>query len=185
MAVSRASNGRLFALYINTDAATSANVPPLSGSSSWRMLACLSSNGVSVSIEGVETTSRLTAGWYSALPGNGSWVMNGEAQAVALTADELINRQSVNELFKLCKNKTVFWAAIFDVADSTYRVGVAYISNLSESMPNAGLYTGSVSLQGVSEIFDAPKGGDLIGGYLVSSNGDVLTNSNGDFIALI
>jgi len=156
MALQELNNGKNYLVYIDPVTAITAETPPVAGAVTWKMLMCLSSNAFNMTVNGIDTTSKCTDGWADSIPGDGSWSITAEGQTVAIETDDLATLQSAEELFALAQNKTSFWAAIFDVAKNTYRVGVVFISSFSETFNNNAAYTFSITLTGRGKVYNAP-----------------------------
>jgi len=156
MALQELNNGKNYLVYVDPVTAITAETPPAADAATWKVLMCLSSNAFAMSVNGIDTTSKCTNGWADSIPGDGSWSITAEGQAVALETGDLTTKQSAEELFALAANKTSFWAAIFDPEFNTYRVGVVFISSYNETFNNNAAYTFSITLTGRGEVYNAP-----------------------------
>lgn len=134
----------------DTGSAGTAGSPP---ELAYKTIVCLKSNGVELSVSSIDTTSKCTDGWADSIPGDGSWTMSGEGFAVGSTlTDEQV---SEGALFTLAKNKQSFYIKTADVAASTIRRGIAYISSFSESFNNNEGYSFSATFTGRGEIYSS------------------------------
>lgn len=152
MAVQNIKNGKDYIVYIDKVTAIT-GAPPLPTSTDFIPLMCLSSNALNVTINGIDTTSKCTNGWADSIPGDGSWEITADGQAISVAVLDEDIKASADQLFDLATNKTSFWAAIFDPAKSTFRVGVAFISSFAENFNNNESYTFSITLTGRGELY--------------------------------
>lgn len=114
-------------------------------------IGCLTQNSFETSTATIDTSSKCSGRFTSALPGDKSATASGEGNAIsdadAVTAG-LINH---NRLAQLDKDGTTVWLAFFDTALNTIRYGKAFITSFSDAAPRAAAQTFSVSWQIVGE----------------------------------
>lgn len=145
MAVQDIKNGKDYLVFIDTSTSITAEAPPTPNSANWRMLMCLNTNALNVTIDSIDTTTKCTGGWADSIPGDGSWEITADGAVVDTDDNEEAN---ANELLSLVNNKTSFWAAIFDPTRETYRMGVVFISSYGETYDNNAMYGFSLTLTG-------------------------------------
>lgn len=152
MAVEKFKNGKDYPVFIllNEDYPITNELPPEPSNPAWKQMVCLSTNALSVTINGIDTTTKCTDGWADSIPGDGSWEVTADGNAVNPDGDDKV---SADEIFDLATEKVSFWAAIFDPLNETYRVGVAYFSSFSESFNNNEAYTFSATLTGRGKVY--------------------------------
>lgn len=144
-------NGKDYLLFINTEADVNGPAPSVD-SPEWRVIACLSSNALSVSVDSIDVSTKCSDGWAASLPNNKSWTMS--ADGVAVSDIEEQDEVSNDELLSLIGTKV--WAAIFDPSaglSGSYRMGVVWISALDETASNNEAYTFSVTLNGSGQLY--------------------------------
>ena len=156
MAVQDLNNGKNYLVYIDPVTAITNATPPAKDAATWKMLMCLSSNALSMTVAGIDVTSKCTDGWADSLPGDGSWSITADGQAVTIATEDLDAKQSNDEIFSIMQNKQSVWAAIFDPAKDYYRVGVIFFSQLTETQGNNAAFTFSTTLTGRGKIYNAP-----------------------------
>ena len=151
MAVRNIKNGKDYPVFILENAyyPVTGATPPEATDPNWKLMVCLSTNALKVTINGIDTTTKCTDGWADSIPGDGSWEITADGAAVDPASLEEV---SADEIFDLATGKTAFWAAIFDPTMSTYRVGVAFFSSFSENFNNNEKYGFSVTLTGKGKI---------------------------------
>lgn len=155
-ALQELNNGKNYLVYIDPVTAITNATPPAKDATTWKMLMCLSSNALSMTVNGIDTTSKCTNGWADSIPGDGSWNITADGQAVSLETGDLTTKQSNDEIFAIMKNKQSVWAAIFDPAKDYYRVGVVFFSQLTETQNNNAAFTFSITMTGRGEIYNTP-----------------------------
>ena len=156
MALQELNNGKNYLVYIDPVTAITNATPPAKDAATWKMLMCLSSNALSMTVAGIDVTSKCTDGWVDSIPGDGSWSITADGQAVSLEAGDLATKQSNDEIFAIMQNKQSVWAAIFDTDTDYYRVGVIFFSQLTETQGNNAAFTFSATLTGRGKIYNTP-----------------------------
>lgn len=145
-------NGRTVLLYIDTTTPLTTDLDEVTVEDA-RLVACLTSNGFDGTTSAIATTSKCSGSFAESLDGEKGWTMSAEGQAISLTGvgDTRVNH---NELFKLWREGTNFWAFMFDTAGTagapiTMRYGIARIDSFNDGAPDNEAQTFSISLTGV------------------------------------
>lgn len=137
-------NGKDFLIYIDE---TTAITAALGTEANYKLVASLKSNGFSGSINSIDTTTKDTEGWADSIPGDGSFEISGEGNAISIGAG-VTDKVNFAKLSNLWLNKTSFWAKIANADDGIVREGVVYISSWSESFNNNESFTFSATFTG-------------------------------------
>lgn len=114
-------------------------------------IGCLTQNSWETSTATIDTSSKCSGRFTSALPGDKSATASGEGNAISdadAAAAGLINH---NRLAQLDKEGTTVWLAMYDTVLNTVRYGKAFITAYSDAAPRAAAQTFSVSWQIVGE----------------------------------
>lgn len=115
---------------------------------------CMSSNGISITIEGIEVSDKCNDGWAGSLPGNGSWEITGTGNAIDETLEP--SAASYQTLFELAVSKQRFWMKLANKPANTntaiIREGIGYISSYSETADTDTPYTFDLTFTGIGEI---------------------------------
>ena len=146
--------GTTFALEVDVTTAVATNTRGTDAN--YKLLACLTSNGVEVSIAQQDTSNKCDGGNQTSIPGLLSWTMSGDGQAVSLESGEAATKTNYQAIMALALAKTVFFLRFTDPANTVVREGKVYITSYSETAPNADAYTFTVTFQGVGELFITP-----------------------------
>lgn len=142
-------DGTEFLLYINETTPLTTDIADVLIPGDFELVACLTSNGFDGTTATIDTSSKCSGNFTTALPGDKSWTVAGEGNAIPTEAlDARINH---NKLFELWKNGTTVWIALFDTALFTVRYGQGFITSFSDAGPRAAAQTFSVTFQGVGE----------------------------------
>lgn len=152
MAVRDFKNGKDYLVFIMKNSAypTNSATPPLATNAGFKLMACLNTNALSVTVDSIDTTTKCSDDWADSIPGNGSWEVS--ADGVAVSPDTL-TEVSADAIFDFTTLKEVVWVAIFNPTKSTYRVGVAYFSSFGESFNNNESYSFSATLTGKGKLY--------------------------------
>lgn len=150
MAVQDIKNGTDYVVFIDTVTPITSETPPLPGSANWRMIMCLNTNAINVTVDSIDTTTKCTGGWADAIPGDASWEITADGAAVDTDGP---SEASFNELLSLTANKESFWAAIFDGERETWRMGVVYISSYGESFDRNTMFGFTSTLTGRGQLY--------------------------------
>lgn len=152
MAVRDIKNGKEYLVYIDETTPITAEAPAALTSANWKAMVCLASNALNVTVNGIDATSKCTDGWADSIPGDGSWEITSEGQAVALADNQTIE-VSAEQLIEIAADKQPVWAAIFNPAKNTVRAGVVFISSLSENFSNNAIYGFTLTLTGRGKLY--------------------------------
>lgn len=138
-------------LYIDTVTPLTADLDDVIFPGNFELVGCLTSNGFSGTTGTIDTTSKCSGKFTTSLPGDISWSISAEGNAIDLPDAASGVDISNNALFKLWKSATTFWAMLTDVNTLATRYGLAYISAYDDSSPRAAAKTFSITLTGVGE----------------------------------
>lgn len=141
---------------IEVDTTTSTATSARGTDANYKVVACLTSNGVEVSNASQDISNKCDGGFASSTPGLGSSTFSGDGQAVSLTEDEEEIQVNYQNLLALAVNKTVFFLRMTNAANTIVREGKVWISSYSETAPNAEAYTFTVTFQVTGELFIIP-----------------------------
>lgn len=153
MAEREFKNGTEFVLYIDTVTPITAESPAAPDSPNWRMIACLNTNGIEGSTDEIDTTTKCSGNWKSAIPGDRNWTMSGDGAAVDLSDEEALIEANYNELLKLWADGEQFWVSSFDASREIFRAGVTYLSAYSESADRNTLFSFSSTFMGKGRLY--------------------------------
>jgi len=123
----------------------------------YKVIACLTSNGVEVSNASQDISNKCDNGFASSVPGLGSSTFSGDGQAVSISGDELTTMINYQTLIGLAVNKTVFFLRMTDASNTVVREAKVWISSYSETAPNAEAYTFTATFQVTGELFIVPS----------------------------
>lgn len=141
-------------LYIDTTSDITAAASTIDIPGTFKLVACLTDNGLDMSSDQIDTASKCSGLFKTALPGQTGWTFSASGQQVTLSGGDITSGVNHNALFKLARSKEKFWAATFDPDNYSIRSGVVFISSYSEANPNSAAATFSMTLQGDGDIFD-------------------------------
>ncbi|MFD2597525.1 phage tail tube protein [Sphingobacterium corticis] len=137
----RFENGSKYLLFVKRPAATT-----------WKVLACLISNGVDMSADEITASSKCSGNAKEALPGETSWTMtaNGNAIDSDLKADEA----SYKELKAIWKaGETCAWK-MAKVGSTDVDYGMGHISSLSKAANHNEAVTFDLTINGTGALED-------------------------------
>lgn len=146
--------GTGYVLEVDTTTAVATNTR--GADANYKVVACLTSNGVEVTNASQDISNKCDNGFASSVPGLGSSTFSGDGQAVSLTDTEEDTMVNYQILLGLAVNKTVFFLRMTDAAGLTVREGKVWISSYSETAPNADAYTFTATFQVTGELFILP-----------------------------
>lgn len=146
--------GTGYVLEVDTTTAVATNTRGTDAN--YKVVACLTSNGVEVTNASQDISNKCDNGFASSVPGLGSSTFSGDGQAVSLTETEEDTMINYQILLGLAVNKTVFFLRMTDAAGLTVREGKVWISSYSETAPNADAYTFTATFQVTGELFILP-----------------------------
>lgn len=157
-ALNELNNGNKYVVFIDPVTSPYADTPPAKDSPLWKMLMCLTSNALSVTVNGVDVTSKCSGNWADSIPTTASWSISADGQAVSLEPGDLATKQSNDEIFDIATNMQSVWAAFMDTTPGStyYRVGVIFFSSLTETAGTNTAFTFSTTLTGRGELYKAP-----------------------------
>lgn len=150
MAVEDIKNGTDYLVFVNTAVPITNDTPPENDDTGWKMLMCLNTNALNVTVNSIDTTTKCTGGWADAIPGDASWEITADGAAVDVDGNA---EASNNEILALTANKVSFWVAIFDPERDMYRKGVAFVSSYGESFNRNEQFSFSITLTGRGELY--------------------------------
>lgn len=136
---------------LEIDTVTDPNTEEYGTEENYRLIACLVSNGIDVTLADQTTSNKCSGGWAESLSGEGSWTFPGEGQAVSLSETEEETKTNFQAIALLAIEKTVFFARMTNAAKDIYREGKVRISSYSESAPNNEPYTFTVTFTGIGK----------------------------------
>jgi hypothetical protein len=149
-------NGSDYILEIDT---VTANTADRGTEINFKLLACLTANGMDGQTESQSTTNKCSGRWAQSVPGTKSATFNVEGQVVALSAGEIsggmVNAKIIRDLWK---NGTIFFARITDATNDAdmYEEAKVYISAYSDNSPTNDVVTFTATLTITGEVFTAP-----------------------------
>jgi predicted secreted protein len=151
MSIRDFQNGKNYPVFIlrNTAYPINSVSPPLPSNAGWNLMICLKTNSITMAINGIDASTKCSQGWADSIPGDGSWSIKADGAVVPIPN---AGEYSVNDFFDIATNKEAVWVAIFNPDYSTYRVGVAYFSQLDETFDNNVIYTFTTTLTGKGKI---------------------------------
>lgn len=145
--------GTDYVLEIDTETPTTA----LRGTdANFRLVACLTSNGLEISTASTEITNKCSDGNAESMPGLTSSTFSGEGQAVSITELEEDTMINFEEIAALANDKEVFFIRMTNVAKSTYREAKVWMSSYGETAGNEELYTFTATFQVTGKLYLAP-----------------------------
>lgn len=136
---------------LEIDTVTDTSLNDYGTDANYRLIACLVSNGIDITLADQTTSNKCSGGWATSLSGEGSWTFSGEGQAVSLNDTEEETMANYQEVATLAVDKTVFFARMTNTAKNIYREGKVRISSYSESAPNNEPYTFTVTFTGTGK----------------------------------
>lgn len=122
----------------------------------YKLIACLITNGIEVSLAEQSTSNKCDEGWATSLSGQGSWSFTADGQAVDITEAEEATRVNFQTLLDLAVDKTTFWMRMTDATNTVVREGKVRISAYSETAPNQDAYTFTATFTGVGKPIIVP-----------------------------
>lgn len=146
--------GTDYLLEIDTETPVSTNTR--GADADYRVIACLTTNGLEIAVATQDTTNKCSNGNNQSVPGLLSWSFNGDGQAVDLTLSEEATQANFQELLALAVAKTRFFMRMTNTSNSLVREGLVYISAYNETAGNAEPYTFTATFTGSGEIFITP-----------------------------
>lgn len=116
------------------------------GETTWKTIACLSSNGVSRGADAITSSTKCSGGFQESIPGELNWSFSGDGNAVddTLEASEL----SLNELKEIWAAREVAEWKMAKVGSTDVDYGQGWISQLDTTAPNNDAYTFSLTVTG-------------------------------------
>ena len=118
----------------------------------FELVACLTSNAFDGTTTGVSTSGKCAGKFATSIGGEQSWTMSGEGKSVILEDGD--DRISHNALFKRWRSGQPFWAAQYDPAQNTARIGVVRNDTHNDTFPDKDSATFSTSLTGIGDVYD-------------------------------
>lgn len=146
--------GTTYALEVDDTTAVATNTRGTDAN--YKLLACLTSNGVEVSVAQQDTSNKCDGGWQTSVPGIGSWTMSGDGQAVSLETGEAATKINYQKILELAVTKEIFFIRMTDATNTVVREGKVFISSYNETAPNAEAYTFTATFTGIGELFITP-----------------------------
>lgn len=146
--------GTTYALEVDDTTAVATNTRGTEAN--YKLLACLTSNGVEVSVAQQDTSNKCDGGWQTSVPGIASFTFSGDGQAVSLESGEAATKINYQKLLELATTKEIFFVRMTDPSNTVVREGKVFISSYSETAPNAEAYTFTATFTGVGELFITP-----------------------------
>lgn len=153
MAVKNYTLGQDYPIYIDTTTPITAAAPAALTSPNWRMVMCLASNALNVTIGGVDVTNKCTNGWADSLSTDGSWEVSADGQVVALEEGDEATQINSEEILEKTVDKVAVWAAIFDPDKKSVRAGVVRFSAFGETQNTNEAYSFSTTMTGKGKLF--------------------------------
>jgi len=146
--------GTTYALEVDDTTAVATNTRGTDAN--YKLLACLTSNGVEFTVAEQDTSNKCDGGNATSIPGLSSWTMSGDGQAVTLETGEATTRINYQKIIELATTKEIFFLRLTDPTNTVVREGKVFITSYSETAPNADAYTFTVSFKGVGQLFITP-----------------------------
>lgn len=145
-------NGSDYVLEIDV---TTANTSARGTEANFKMLACLTANGMDGQTEGQSTTNKCSGRWAQSQPGTRSAVFNVEGQVSKISVSEAGSMFNAKTLRDLWKNGTVFFARITDATNDEdyYEEAKVWVSAYSDNSPTNDVVTFSATLTITGEVF--------------------------------
>lgn len=150
-------NGTDYPLYVDLTTPITAYGPDVVFPGNFQLLACLTTNGIALTINNISTSGKCSGFFETSMPGKVGWTMTADGKAISIVTPDA--RLSANKLLQLSKARTVFWGAIFNtssigLASSMVRYGLMFFTAYNETDPDNDAVIFTATLQGSGELFD-------------------------------
>lgn len=135
-------NGNDYIVFIDTETVVTAPKGLV-----YKPLMCMTSNGVNLATDSIDTSDKCSGDFADPLPGTTTATITGSGNAI----DETLEPSAVSfqELFDLASTKAVFWVKIANKVGNTdtpiIREGVAFISDYTETQDTNTPFTFDVT----------------------------------------
>ena len=116
----------------------------------WKTVACLRSNGISMSTGEITSETKCGNGAEESVPGTTNWSMSFEGDAIDDEADP--SQVSYDALFDSWKSRSIEEWKIAGVGTDYVRYGKGYINQLDENQDVNAPFTFSGSIKGTGQI---------------------------------
>ena len=136
-------------LIIYIDTITSLNARP-TDDTNYKAVACLTTNGMELSTEDIDTTSKCSGRFKESDSGDVSWSFSGDGNAIDDTQVAEVNYQT---LIDLAISGEKFWVKTANPSNEIIREGIARISSYSETYDRNTPFTFSATFQGSGELY--------------------------------
>lgn len=132
-------NGKDYLLFVKRD-----------GETAWKVIACLSTNGVARATDAITSTTKCSDGNQESIPGERNWSITGEGNAV--DHDLQASEASLNELKEMWSEGEVAEWKMAKVGSTDVDYGQGWISALDTTAGNNEAYTFSLTVQGTGPL---------------------------------
>jgi len=122
----------------------------------YRLIACLVTNGIEISLAEQSTSNKCDEGWGTSLSGMGTWSFSADGQAVSLESGEAATMANYQTLIDLALDKQIFFMRMTDSGNTVVREGKVRISAYSETAPNQEAYSFTATFTGIGKPFITP-----------------------------
>lgn len=122
----------------------------------YRLIACLVTNGIELSLAEQSTSNKCDEGWGTSLSGMGTWSFSADGQAVTLEGSEITAMVNYQTLIDLALDKQVFFMRMTNADNTVVREGKVRISAYSETAPNQEAYSFTATFTGIGKPFINP-----------------------------
>lgn len=122
----------------------------------YRLIACLVTNGIELSLAEQSTSNKCDEGWGTSLSGMGTWSFSADGQAVTLEGSEITAMANYQTLIDLALDKQVFFMRMTNADNTVVREGKVRISAYSETAPNQEAYSFTATFTGIGKPFITP-----------------------------
>lgn len=119
----------------------------------WMKVACSTSDGFNGTTDTVTVNSKCTEGWTDNEPGNKSWSFSNSSYAETEPDSDAL---SYDEVFALwAADETRQWK-IEGITSDYYRMGLGFITDLSETAADGDYLTFDLTITGKGEVTNVP-----------------------------
>lgn len=119
----------------------------------WKVLACLISNGVDMQTDEITTSSKCSGNYKESIPGEQGWSFSGSGNAI--DSDLKPDEASYKELKDIWKKGEVCEWKLAKVGATDVDYGEGWINSLSKATNHNEAVTFDVNITGSGELFDA------------------------------
>lgn len=122
----------------------------------YKPVACLVTNGLTISTAQQNISNKCDGGWAKSRPGKRSGSFSGDGQAMQFSPSEASANENYQTLINLAVEGEIFFIRMTNPEQEIYREAKAYISEYSETAPDEEPYTFTASFVAMNKVLTEP-----------------------------